>query len=70
MVKENGKSKFVLACLFGITLQKPYVPIRWVLVRDPQGKFKSQALLCTNQAYSPTQILEWFVRRTADGSYL
>lgn len=42
---------------------KPVVPIRWVLVRDPQKKFAAQALLCTNQAYSPTQILEWFVRR-------
>jgi hypothetical protein len=41
----------------------PVVPIRWVLVRDPLGKFKPQALLSTNQAYSPTQILEWFVRR-------
>lgn len=27
----------------------PVVPIRWVLVRDPLGKFRSQALLCTNQ---------------------
>lgn len=35
----------------------PIVPIRWVLVRDPQGKFESQARLCTNQAYTPTQIL-------------
>lgn len=32
-------------------------------MRDPQGKFESQALLCTKQTYSPTQILEWFVRR-------
>jgi hypothetical protein len=24
----------------------PAVPIRWVLVRDPQGEFKTQALLC------------------------
>ncbi len=39
------------------------VPIRWVLVRDPQGKFSPQAFLCTNQAYSPKSILEWFVRR-------
>jgi hypothetical protein len=39
------------------------VPIRWVLVRDPLGKFESQALLSTNQEYSPKQILEWFVRR-------
>lgn len=39
------------------------VPIRWVLVRDPLGKFEPQALLCTQQEYSPKQILEWFVRR-------
>jgi hypothetical protein len=24
------------------------VPVRWVLVRDPKGDFKTQALLCTN----------------------
>ena len=41
----------------------PPVPIRWVLVRDPDGKFNAQALLCTNQAIAPLQILEWFVRR-------
>lgn len=41
----------------------PVVPMRWVLVRDPEGKFDSQALLCTNQAITPVQILEWFVRR-------
>jgi hypothetical protein len=46
----------------------PPVPIRWVLVRDPEGKFDSQALLCTNQTMTPVQILEWFVRRTADRS--
>ena len=28
-----------------------------------KGKFKTQALLCTDQDYSPIQILEWFVRR-------
>jgi hypothetical protein len=26
---------------------QPVVPIRWVLIRDPKGKFKTQALLCT-----------------------
>lgn len=41
----------------------PPVPMRWVLVRDPEGKFEAQALLCTNQANAPVQILEWFVRR-------
>ena len=42
---------------------KPPVPIRWVLIRDPLGHFKPQALLCTDLAISPVQILEWFVLR-------
>ena len=42
---------------------KPVVPIRWVLIRDPLGKFKTQALLCTDLKVSPLQILLWFVRR-------
>ena len=42
---------------------KPPVPIRWVLVRDPQQCYESIALLCTNPTYSPEQILAWFVRR-------
>jgi len=41
----------------------PVVPIRWVLIRDPKGKFKSQALLCTKLAAKPEQIVEWFVQR-------
>ena len=38
---------------------KPPVLIRWVLIRDPQGSFATQALLCTDPAADPTQILEW-----------
>jgi DDE superfamily endonuclease len=41
----------------------PAVPIRWVLVRDPQGAFPTQALLCTDLAAQPEQILRWFVLR-------
>ena len=41
----------------------PPVPIRWVLVRDPQGGFDPQALLCTDLAAEPAQILAWFVLR-------
>ena len=37
----------------------PPVPLRWVLVRDPQGEFATQALLCTDLAVEPVQILEW-----------
>jgi hypothetical protein len=42
---------------------KPPLPIRWVLIRDPKGKFKSQALLCTDLTEKPEQILKWFVMR-------
>ena len=42
---------------------KPPVPIRWVLIRDPQGQYEPMALLSTNSAYSPSQIATWFVRR-------
>jgi hypothetical protein len=42
---------------------KPAVPIRWVLVRDRNGKFETKALLCTAQTADPIQILQWFVRR-------
>jgi hypothetical protein len=42
---------------------RPAVPIRWVLIRDPEGKFETQALLCTRLAVTPSQVLEWFVLR-------
>jgi hypothetical protein len=41
----------------------PPVPIRWVLVRDPQGKFETRALLCTQLDQQPRQILQWFLWR-------
>jgi hypothetical protein len=41
----------------------PTVPLRWVLIRDPEGKFDPQALLCTDQDVAPQQIIEWFVWR-------
>ncbi|MDQ3377519.1 MAG: transposase, partial [Actinomycetota bacterium] len=39
------------------------VPLRWVLVRDPEGEFKTQALLCTDLRADPQKILSWFVMR-------
>ncbi|CAA9524570.1 MAG: hypothetical protein AVDCRST_MAG13-3622 [uncultured Solirubrobacteraceae bacterium] len=41
----------------------PPVPLRWVLIRDPQGRFATQALLCTDQEAAPEQVLAWFVLR-------
>lgn len=41
----------------------PAVPLRWVIIRDPLGKFKTQALLCTDLNASPLQIVLWFIQR-------
>ena len=41
----------------------PAVPLRWVLIRDPEGEFDTQALLCTDLTVEPGQIISWFVRR-------
>ena len=41
----------------------PAVPLRWVLIRDPNDKFETRALLCTDQSATPLQILQWFVQR-------
>jgi len=42
---------------------KTPVPMRWVLVRDPQGEYETVCLLCTDQPVAPPQIVEWFVMR-------
>lgn len=39
------------------------LPIRWVLVRDPSGKFKPTAFLCTDLQATAEQILAWFIMR-------
>jgi hypothetical protein len=44
---------------------KPPVPLRWVLVRDPQGdrRVAPQSLLCTYIYAEALQIVQWFVSR-------
>ncbi len=34
-----------------------------MLIRDPAGQFDPQALLCTDPAQDPIQVLRWFVQR-------
>jgi hypothetical protein len=41
----------------------PVVSIRWVLLRDPCRRFNPQALLCTDPAQEPLQVIRWFVQR-------
>ena len=41
----------------------PPVPIRWLLVRDPEGECEPQAFLATDINARPCDILAWFVSR-------
>jgi DDE superfamily endonuclease len=41
----------------------PAVPVRWVLICDPEGGFKTQALLCTDLDADPEQVVRWYVMR-------
>ncbi|HEV2130438.1 MAG TPA: transposase [Longimicrobiaceae bacterium] len=41
----------------------PVVPLRWVLVRDPEGTLDPKAFLSTELGLTPMQILTYFVRR-------
>lgn len=41
----------------------PVVPLRWVLLRDPLGRFDPQALLATDPTLEPRAIVQYFVRR-------
>jgi hypothetical protein len=41
----------------------PPVPLRWVLIRDPDGRFEPQALLSTDLDVPAHRIVEWFVLR-------
>ncbi len=42
---------------------KPSVPIRWVLIRDPQREYAPVAVLCSDPLQTPAYILACFVQR-------
>jgi hypothetical protein len=39
------------------------VLVRWVLIRDPEGGFETQALLRTELDTAPQKVRSWFVMR-------
>jgi hypothetical protein len=41
----------------------PVLPVRWVLVRDPDGKRDPQAFFSTDVTHEPTDIIALYVRR-------
>lgn len=42
---------------------QPPVPIRWVLLRDPDEHVPPLALLCTDLTADPAQIISWYIQR-------
>lgn len=49
-------------CLWYTPGQDP-VPIKWVLVRDPNGKLRTEAFFATDLNATVEQILKWFILR-------
>lgn len=41
----------------------PVLPLRWVLIRDPEGKHDPIAIQCTDLEMEPTDIVRHFVKR-------
>ena len=58
----NGSRVFSRTALWYTSGWAP-VAIRFVLVRDPEGKLPDAAFLCTDLQASPAQILAWVVMR-------
>ena len=61
--KEERTVEVVSATAVWHSTGLPAVPMRWVLIRDPQEEFETQALLCTDLGAQPERIISWFVRR-------
>lgn len=61
--KKTKKLKFISnTCLWGADGFPP-VPIRWVLVIDPEGELDPLPLMCTDVTLSPERIIELYIQR-------
>ena len=49
-------------CLWYTPGEEP-VPLRWVLVVDPDGKLRPEAFFSTDLLLAPAKLVEWFVLR-------
>lgn len=61
--KKERRLEVATDTAVGYSPGKPAVPLRWVLVRDPEGTLEPKGFLCTDQEADPTDVLRWFVRR-------
>ena len=51
------------ACAVWFHVGKQALPIRWVVIRDPQGDYDPVGLLSTDPVSEPLSIVTWFVQR-------
>ena len=61
--EKNRKIEVVSGKCVWYHVGKEAVPIRWVIIRDPQSRFETQAIFSTRTEASPRQIVEWFIKR-------
>jgi len=61
--ESNRKIEIVSGKCLWYHVGKEAVPIRWVIIRDPRGKFEPQAVFSTRTEATPKHIVEWFIRR-------
>jgi hypothetical protein len=59
----NRTASGILAFTHSAGLVRGQQACRRVLIRDPWGKFATQAVLCTDLAGDPLQIVSWFILR-------
>jgi len=61
--EENKEMEIASGKALWYRAGKPIVPLRWVLVRDPQGKHGPVAISCTDQDADPIDMVRHFVKR-------
>ena len=61
--EKNRKIEVVSGKCLWYHTGKEAVPLRWVIIRDPQSKFETQAVFSTRTQASPKKIVECFSKR-------
>ncbi|MGV3774961.1 MAG: transposase [Verrucomicrobiales bacterium] len=61
----KGKTKVQLATGISVWYHTDFCPValRWVIVRDPLGRFETKALACTYEELGAKEIVEYYTRR-------
>lgn len=61
--EQNRKIEVVSGKCVWYHVGKQVVPLRWVIIRDPLGKFETQSVFSTRTEATAKKIVEWFIKR-------